>query len=126
MWLWRPFTIRLFPIMHERCFPSIQTFSLNAHSLCTPCSLQRISLRKLFQLRINFSGLPFEVFPILVIIHQHLMYQSSRLNTKVLQQSHTTRGTGTCEAPGPCQAGTRDLCYLRRIYLIIIIIAVSW
>ena len=31
-----PFTIRLFPIMHERCFPSIQTFSLNAHSLCNP------------------------------------------------------------------------------------------
>ena len=28
--------IRLFPIMHERCFPSIQTFSLNAHSLCNP------------------------------------------------------------------------------------------
>ena len=93
------------------------------------------------------------------------MYRSSRLNTKVLQQSHTTRGTGTCEAPGPCQAGTRDLCYLRlvsrsqtaifsfilgrekkfsrpninekiavwlhetnlrRSYLIIIIIAVSW
>ena len=34
-----PFTIRLFPIMHERCFPSVQTFSLNAHSLCNPCSL---------------------------------------------------------------------------------------
>ena len=45
------------------------------------------------------------------------MYRSSRLNTKVLQQNHTTRGTGTCEAPGPCQAGTRDLCYSRRSYI---------
>ena len=41
-------------------------------------------------------------------------------------QHQATRGTGTWEAPGPCHAGTRDLCYLRRSYLIIIIITVSW
>ena len=116
-----------FLIMHERCFPSIQTFSLNAHSLCNPVLTIAYFPTEAFLTSYKFLGVAVcEVFPILVIIHQHLMYRSSRLNTKVLQQSHTTRGTGTCEAPGPCQAGTRDLCYLRRSFLIVIIIAVSW
>ena len=115
--------------MHERCFPSVQTFSLNAHSLCNPVLTIAYFTTEAFLTSHKFLGVAsyavcrLSVSYILVIIHQHLMYRSSRVNTKALQQSHTTRGT--CEAPGPCQAGTRDICYLRRSYLIIIIIAVS-
>ena len=112
--------------MHKQCFPSNVLFECSqplqprAHYSVFPYGT--ITSRKFVGVAVCL------VFPILVIVHQHLMYRSFRINTKVFQQSHTTRGTGTgtCEAPEPCYAGTRDLCYLRRSYLIIIIIAVSW
>ena len=98
----------------------LQTFSLNAHSLCNP--VLTIAYFPTEALLTSHKFLRVAVCRVSVSYSCNcsstsIMYRSSRLNTKVHQQSHTTRSTGTCEAPGTCHAGTCDLCYLRRSYI---------